>query len=130
MEGPPVGRRAGVVNTLGMKTSNGSFRRRHAPRTNPARRAQLLTEFDRSGLSPADFARRYGLHLTTFYGWQRRRERSPAGPAFLEVQLPEPVRPVELVIELGPGARLRLSAATQIPLAAQLIGSLNPPLPC
>jgi transposase-like protein len=119
-----------VVNTLGMKTFNGSFRRRRAPRTSPARRAQLLAEFDRSGLSPADFARRHGLHCTTFYGWQRRREQSPAGPGFVEVRLPESAAPVELVIELGAGARLRLSAATQIPLAAQLIGSLNPPRPC
>jgi len=105
-------------------------RRRRAPRTDAAQRAQILIDFDRSGLSAADFTRRRGLRLTTFYGWLRRRDQHRAAPAFVEVQLPESAPPVELVIELGAGARLRLSAAAQIPLAAQLIGSLNPPRPC
>ncbi len=113
-----------------MKTSNRSPRRRRAARTDAAQRAQILADFDRSGLSADDFVRRHGLNLTTFYGWRRRREQNPAAPLFVEVQLPEPAPAVELVIELGPRARLCLSAVAQIPLAAQLIQSLNPPLPC
>lgn len=43
-----------------------SFPRRHAPRTGASRRAQLLVEFDRGGLSASAFARRCGIHTPTF----------------------------------------------------------------
>jgi len=37
--------------------------RRRAPRTDAARRAQLLAANDRSGLSAADFARQQGVQM-------------------------------------------------------------------
>jgi len=46
--------------------------RRRAPRTDAARRAQLLAAYDRSGLSAADFASQQRVHYTTFCGWPRR----------------------------------------------------------
>lgn len=57
--------RIGVLSTGAWKTSNGSARR---PRrsTDAARRAQPLAAFNRSGLSATAFARRHGLHYTTF----------------------------------------------------------------
>jgi hypothetical protein len=101
---------------------------RRAPRTDAAQRVQLLAAFDRSELSAAAFARQHGIHYTTFCGWRQRRVKG--SPGFVQVELPESTPPVELVVELGATARLRLRAGAQIPLAAQLIQSLNPSLSC
>jgi hypothetical protein len=60
---------------------------RRAPRTDAARRVQLLAAFDRSGLSAADFARQQGIHYTTFSGWRQRRGRGQPRPAFVQVEL-------------------------------------------
>lgn len=96
----------------------------------PGQRAQLLAAFDRSGLSAAAFARQHGLNYTTFCGWRQRRDKTKVSPAFVEVELPAPAAPVELMIELGAQARLRLSSTGQIALAAQLIQTLNAPASC
>ena len=112
-----------------MKKSFASPRRR-APRTDPAQRAQLLGAFDHSKLSAAAFARQHGIHYTTFCGWRRRRDQAKASPAFVQVDLPEPAPPVDLVIELGAAARLRVTTAAQIPLAARLLQALNVSLSC
>ena len=105
-------------------------RRRRAPRTDAARRAQLLRVFDRSGLSAADFARQHGVHYTTFCGWRQRRDRGRSSPGFVQVEMPESTPPVELVIEWGGRARLRLTSQAQIPLAAQLLQACNVSRPC
>lgn len=92
----------------------------------PARRAQLLAAFDRSGLSAAAFARQHHISYTTFCGWRARRARAKASPRFVQVELPvAPSLPSGLVIELGDQARVRVSSAGQIGLAAQLIQKLN-----
>jgi hypothetical protein len=114
--------------------------RRRAPRTDAARRAQLLTAFDRSGLSAADFARQQGVHYTTFCGWRQRRDRGQSSPGFAQVEIPESTPPVdlsaeasakvELVIEWGGTARLRLTSEAQIPLAAHLLQACNVARPC
>jgi transposase-like protein len=117
-----------VVKTWGMKKSIGSPHRR-APRTDSARRSELLAAFERSGLSAAAFARQHGVHYTTFCGW-RRRNPAEASPAFVQVELPEPALPVDLVVELGATARLRLTTETQIPLAVRLLQSLHSSGPC
>ena len=104
--------------------------KRRAPRTDAARRAQLLTAFDRSGLSAADFARQQGVHYTTFCGWRYQRARAKGSPGFVQVELPEAAPPVELVVELGAMARLRLRVEGQIPLAARLLQALNASRPC
>jgi transposase-like protein len=113
-----------------MNTSNGSYPRRRRPRIDAARRTQLLAAFDRSGLSVANFARRQGIHYTTFYGWRRRRAQAKATPAFVQVELPEPTSPVELQVELGARVRLRLTAEGQIPLAVRLLQAFNASRPC
>jgi len=112
-----------------MKTSNGSFPRRRAPRIDAARRTQLLAAFDCSGLSVAAFARQQGIHYTTFHGWRRRRAQAKTSPAFVQVELSPPAAPAELVLELGV-ARLRLSSAAQLSLAARLLQTLHVSLPC
>ena len=110
-----------------MKTSNGYARR---PRMTPARRTQLLARFDRSGLSAAAFARQHGLNYTTFCGWRQRRSTVKASPDFVQVELPSPVTPAGLVIELGTSVRIRLTDASQVALAARLLQALNATTSC
>lgn len=111
-----------------MKTTLGFARRRHS-RTDAAQRAKLLAEFARSGLSAAAFARRHGLNYTTFCGWRQRHGNAPTSPGFVQVELPPPAT-AELALELGPGARVRITEAGQIALAVRLLHALNPPRPC
>ena len=107
-----------------MKRSNGSPPHLRKP-TDAKRRAQLLAEFDRSGLSSAAFARERDLNYTTFCGWRHRRAKAKQSPGFVQVELPAPTLPVELVIDLGVSARMRLSANAQIELAARLLQRLS-----
>ena len=107
-----------------MKTNQASPHGRSA-RTDVAHRAQLLTAFDRSGLSAAAFARQHGLNYTTFCGWRARRANTRTAPEFVQVEVAAPAPPVELVIEVGPPTRLRIQSESQIVLAARLLRSLN-----
>lgn len=109
-----------------MKTSNGSLRRR----TNATRQARLLGAFDRSGLSAAAFARQQGLNYTTFCGWRQRRDQARTSPAFVQVELATAAAAVELVIEVGSHARLRIHSESQLELAARLLQRLNATAPC
>ena len=93
--------------------------------TDAARRAELLSTFERSGMSATDFARRHGIHYTTFCGWRRRQARSTGSPGFVEVQLTESAPATELVIECGNNLRLRLTSEVQIELAARLLQRLQ-----
>jgi transposase-like protein len=119
-----VRRGGGVVKAVMMKITTASGRTR-SPRTDATRRAQVLAEFDRSGLSAAAFAREHGLNYTTFCGWRQRRDKTKLAPAFIEVELPAPTAPVELVIEVGAHARLRVHCESQIALAARLLQKLS-----
>jgi hypothetical protein len=110
-----------------MKTSNGYARR---PRTTLARRTQLLAAFERSGLSAAAFARQQRLNYTTFCGWRQRRSTVKASPDFVQVEVPSSANPVGLVIEWDTSVRIRLTDASQIALAVQLLQALNPSAPC
>ena len=110
-----------------MKHTNPSSRARRSTATE---RAQLLAAFDRSGLSAAAFARKHQLNYTTFCGWRQRRTPATASPAFVEVEVTPPAPPVELLIELGPSARLRVHCASQVELAARLIETLNAKTAC
>jgi hypothetical protein len=112
-----------------MKTSNGSPLRR-LRRTHAERRVQLLAAFDRSGLSAAAFARQQGLNYTTFCGWRHRRAKTHPSSGFVQVDLPSPAAPAELVIELNGRTRMRISCPGQIELAARLLQALNPATSC
>ena len=81
-------------------------------------------------MSAAAFARRHGLTYTTFCGWRHRRAKSKSEAAFVEVEVPATIEQVELVIELGAAARMRLNRPGQIELAARLIQALNPKPVC
>jgi hypothetical protein len=101
-----------------------------ARRSTATQRAQLLSAFDRSGLSAADFARKHQINYTTFWGWRQRRAPATASPAFVEVDVTPPSAPVELLIELGSSARLRVHCASQVELAARLIATLHAKTAC
>jgi hypothetical protein len=107
-----------------MKTSNGSAR--HRRRQTPlARRSELLAAFECSRLSAAAFARQQGIRYTTFCGWRHRQAKAKPAPAFVQVELSEPAPGVELLVELGAQARLRLTSAAQMELAARFLHHLN-----
>jgi hypothetical protein len=98
-------------------------------RVSQERRAALLDEFERSGLSGAKFAAHYGLKYPSFAGWvqQRRRERASTAPAaggvrWLEaVAEPPPPLAAALTLHLPGGARLEITGSAQVPLAAALL---------
>jgi hypothetical protein len=81
-------------------------------------------------LSAAAFARQHQLNYTTFCGWRHQRAKAGTSVSFAQVELSVPAAPVELVIEVGPQARMRIDSAAQIALAAQLLQTLNAPRPC
>ena len=112
-----------------MKSSNGLARRRRR-RTSPNQRLKLLAAFERSGLSAAAFARQHDLNYTTFCGWRQRRSKTKPPPGFVQVELPAPTTPAELVIELPACARMRITSAGQIELAARLLQALNATTSC
>ena len=107
-----------------MKTINGSRRLRSA-RTDAAHRTQIVAAFERSGLSATAFARQHGLNYTTFCNWRQRQREVKSVPAFVQVEVTAPIAPVELVIELGTQARMRIHSESQLALATHLLHRLN-----
>lgn len=101
-----------------MKTTLPLTRR---PRTQATVRRQLLAQFQQSGLCAAEFARQHGIGYSTFQAW-RRQELTQPQIRFAEVQWVDgPALEGGLVVELGRKARLRLSSADQLGLAAALL---------
>jgi transposase-like protein len=105
-------------------------------RSTPERRAAILAEFERSGVSAAQFARLAGIKYSTFAQWvQRHRRRHPARkPAGRALRLLEaivapnaksPVRADEpLRVHLPGGGQLAVTAPGHIPLVAALLQAL------
>jgi len=89
-------------------------------RTPRSRRAELLAEYDRSGLSQAVFARRAGVRYPTFAHWVQERRRTDGGeatpaatePRFVELRVPAAsatpvIASAELSVTLPDGVVLR-----------------------
>ena len=101
-------------------------------RTPAAKREEILDEFERSGVSGAEFAELAGIKYPTLASWvQRRRRRGlearkpKTRMCFLEAVVEKKASsPSVLEVELPGGARLRITDAGQVPLAVQLIRSL------
>jgi transposase-like protein len=107
-------------------------------RVSRERRAALLEEFERSGMSGAKFARMAGIKYPTFMYWlkQRRERRRDEGdgslseaPAvsFMEAVIGGTSRRGSaegLMIELAGGACLRVESPLQLQLAAELLRML------
>jgi len=93
-------------------------------------RAKVLAAFAASGLTAAAFARQQRLHYTTFCGWRHAQTKARPSLGFVQVELPPAAPPTELIVELGAGARLRLTTAAQLELAAGLLQHLRTATPC
>lgn len=105
-------------------------------RASKEQRRVILAEFERSGVSAAQFAKLTGLKYSTLAGWlQRYRRGKPKGPQ--RVRLLEAVveqtpasggkSVLALVVELPCGARLEIGDVKQVPLAVALLRSLQEP---
>jgi transposase-like protein len=101
-------------------------------RTSKEQRRLILAEFERSGVSATQFARRTGLKYSTLAGWVHRyRGRKRPGQRSAVRLLEAVVAPAPLIsalkLELPGGARLEIREAGQIPLAAALVRALEKP---
>jgi transposase-like protein len=99
-------------------------------RASREQRRVILAEFERSGLSAAQFARRTGLKYSTFVGWvqrYRRTKRPARKPTMrlLEAVVAPAALTLGLQMHLPGGARLEISDASQIPLATALVRALE-----
>jgi hypothetical protein len=107
------------------------------------RREALLDEFERSGVSAAQFARVAGIKYTTFSNWRQARARARRAAGRVEVAglgLMEAVIDAEganvagmgagLVIELPGGGRMRIETPLQLRLAAELLAMMAPASRC
>ena len=100
------------------------------------RRNALLVEFDRSGVSAAQFAQLAGIKYSTFAQWvqKHRRQRPSRKPAGRSLRLVEavvdtgtksPARSNQsLVLQLPGGIRLEIDSSQQAPLVAALVQAL------
>ena len=102
-------------------------------RVSREQRRVILAEFERSGVSAAQFAKVTGLKYSTLAGWLQRHRRSQSRKRQQPVRLLEAmVEPTAegksaVVIELVCGARLEISDVKQVPLASALLRSLQQP---
>jgi transposase-like protein len=100
-------------------------------RTSKEQRRVILAKFEESGLSAAQFAQRTGLKYSTFAAWVQRyrRTKRPVRKSplrLLEAVAAQPaVVVVPLQVQLPGGAGFEISDASQIPLAAALLGALE-----
>ena len=100
-------------------------------------RRLVLVEFERSGISAAQFAKLAGIKYSTFAGWlQRQRRVKPKGQPrpmrLLEAVLTETEtagskNKLALAVELPGGVRVELCAVEQAPLVAALARALTQP---
>lgn len=121
-------------------------------RTPPARREQLLEEFERSGLSGPKFAALVGVKYPTFAAWvydrkkkrattRRARGNSTEPAPGTSLRLVEAIMPVgcapqagaefkPLSVHLGGGMRLEIADESQVRLAVALLKGLEALRPC
>lgn len=116
-------------------------------RTSKERRQAILDEFERSGVSGAQFAKITGLKYSTLASWVQRQRRpgpKPRKVAATPSRRTVPLRLIEAVVDrasssqersadqalllhLPGGARLEITSAAQVPLVAALVQALQPP---
>jgi len=105
-------------------------------RRTPQQRAELLTQYRRSGLSQRDFVQSHGLGLSTLTKWLREERRTSVKPPerngavpFQEVNLRPPFGTASWAAEvaLADGAVLRLGAQASVAWATELLQALRRP---
>jgi transposase-like protein len=101
-------------------------------RTSKEQRRLILAEFERSGLSAAQFAQRTGLKYSTLAGWVQRyrrtkRLRRKSLVRLLEAVVSPSTSAAALQVQLPGGARLEIREASQVSLTAALLHALTKP---
>ena len=106
-------------------------------RTPAEKREALLAEFERSGMTGAQFARFSGVRYPTFMNWlQRRRKEAgrseqmatprPDHPGWLEARVEgEMARSDNVVVEMGSGVRILVGSHAQAALAGELLRAMG-----
>src|ERR1700728_1614236 len=97
-------------------------------RTSKEQRCHILAEFERGGVSAAEFAKRSGIKYSTFAGWlQRHRRAKPKGQSpimrLLEAVVEQPQGGAassasSVMVRLTGGTQIEIADEKQIPLAA------------
>jgi transposase-like protein len=103
----------------------------------PGKREAMLAEYDRSGMTGAQFARFVGVRYSTLMYWlQKRRKEAGRGepsatcgpdhPRWLEARVEgEVVKPENLVVEMGGGVRMLIANRTQAVLAGDVLRAMG-----
>jgi transposase-like protein len=106
-------------------------------RTPPEKREALLSEFERSGMTGAQFARFSGVRYPTFMNWlQKRRKEAgqneqmavprPDHPRWLEARVEGEIpRSDNVVVEMGSGVRMLVGNGAQAALAGELLRAMG-----
>ena len=101
-------------------------------RVSKEQRQLVLAEFERSGTSAAQFAKRIGLKYSTLAGWLQRYRRTKPKDRTRAMRLLEAVvaeapggeRNSALSLRLADGTRIEINNARQAALAADLLRAL------
>jgi transposase-like protein len=106
-------------------------------RTPPEKREAMLAEYERSGMTGAQFARFVGVRYSTLMYWlQKRRKNAGQGeeraslrkdhPRWLEARVEGEVPKSEnVVVELGDGVRMLVGSRTQAELPGEVLRALG-----
>jgi hypothetical protein len=118
----------------GMQSSEGviiKVDRRQRVRRTADQQAGLLAEYQRSGVSAAEFARLSGINYQTLCGWLRRGRpltaSAASAPAIKWVEAVRAATPVGLKLQFPGGAWTEVGDEQQIALAAKLVQALAQP---
>lgn len=105
--------------------------------TPPEKREAMLAEYERSGMTGAQFARFVGVRYSTLMYWlQKRRKGAGHGeekassrndpPRWLEARVEGDLSPSEkLVVEVGGGIRMLVGNRTQAALAGEVLQAMG-----
>jgi transposase-like protein len=103
----------------------------------PGKREALLAEYERSGMTGAQFARFVGVRYSTLMYWlQKRRREAGQGeqaassrkdhPRWLEARVEGEVPKSEnLVVEMGGGVRMLVGSRRQAGLAGEVLRAMG-----
>jgi transposase-like protein len=106
-------------------------------RTPPEKREAMLAEYERSGMTGAQFARFVGVRYSTLMYWlQKRRQQAGQSeemansrkdhPRWLEARVEGDLSPSEeLVVEMAGGVRMLVSNRTQAALAGEVLRAIG-----
>ena len=106
-------------------------------RTPPEKREAMLAEYERSGMTGAQFARFVGVRYSTLMYWlQKRRKEAGQGeetastrndhPRWLEAQVEGEVQQSEkVVVEMGGGIRMLIGNRRQAALAGEVLRAIG-----